>query len=71
VFEEELAERCILLGCKPGGTVLDPFAGTSTTGMAAVRHDRSYVGIEIVDEWKETAKNRLLLARPGLSITFC
>jgi DNA modification methylase len=30
-----LAERCIKAGCPPGGTVLDPFAGSGTTLAAA------------------------------------
>jgi site-specific DNA-methyltransferase (cytosine-N4-specific) len=42
-----LAERCILAGCKPSGTVLDPFSGSGTTGLAATRHGRRYVGIDL------------------------
>lgn len=46
-----LAERCILAGCKPGGTVLDPFSGSGTTGLAAARHGRRYVGIDLNREY--------------------
>jgi site-specific DNA-methyltransferase (cytosine-N4-specific) len=46
-----LAERCILAGCKPGGTVLDPFSGSGTTGLAATRHGRRYVGIDLSAEY--------------------
>lgn len=42
-----LAERCIVAGCKPGGVVLDPFSGSGTTGMAAAKHGRRYVGIDL------------------------
>lgn len=42
-----LAERCILAGCKPGGTVLDPFSGSGTTGLVAGKHGRRYVGIDL------------------------
>lgn len=42
-----LAERCVKAGCKPGGTVLDPFSGSGTTGLAAARHGRKYVGIDL------------------------
>lgn len=47
VMPPVLAQRCILAGCKPGGTVLDPFSGSGTTGMAAQRHGRKYVGIDL------------------------
>jgi len=47
VMTAELAERCVLAGCKPGGTVLDPFSGSGTTGMVAQRHGRKYVGIDL------------------------
>lgn len=46
-FPSELPRRCIVAGCKPGGTVLDPFHGSGTTGMVATRNGRKYVGIEL------------------------
>lgn len=51
VMPPELAERCILAGCKPGGAVLDPFSGSGTTGMVAQRHGRKYVGIDLNKEY--------------------
>lgn len=47
VMAAELARRCIVAGCKPGGTVLDPFAGSGTTGMVALKHGRRFVGIDL------------------------
>lgn len=47
VMTPALAERCILAGCRPGGTVLDPYSGAGTTGMVANRHGRRYVGIDL------------------------
>jgi DNA modification methylase len=47
VFPPTLAERCVRAGCKPGGTVLDPFSGSGTTGLAAAKHGRKYVGIDL------------------------
>lgn len=47
VYPITLAERAILAGCKPGGIVLDPFSGSGTTGLAAAKHGRKYVGIDL------------------------
>ena len=47
VMPPQLAERCVLAGCKPGGIVLDPFSGSGTTGMVAQRLGRKYVGIDL------------------------
>lgn len=51
VMPPALAERCVLAGCKPSGVVLDPFSGSGTTGMAAAKHGRRYVGIELNEEY--------------------
>lgn len=51
VMPVSLAERCILAGCKPSGTVLDPFSGSGTTGLAATKHGRRYVGIDLSVEY--------------------
>jgi len=50
-----LAERCILAGCKPGGTVLDPYSGSGTTGLAATKHGRRYVGIDVNADYHDLA----------------
>lgn len=47
VMPLSLATRCIAAGCKPGGTVLDPYSGSGTTGAAAAQLGRRYVGIEL------------------------
>ena len=51
VYPVQLPQRCILAGCKPGGTVLDPFSGSGTTGLAAQRLGRKYVGIDVNAEY--------------------
>lgn len=50
-FPQELARRCIVSGCKSGGTVLDPFSGSGTTGLVAQNNGRKYVGIDINSEY--------------------
>ena len=47
VFPVEIPRRCIAAGCKPGGTVLDPFSGSGTTGLAAGQLGRKYIGIDL------------------------
>ena len=46
-FPKKLIEPCILAGSAEGGTVLDPFFGSGTTGLVAYRHGRKFVGIEL------------------------
>lgn len=58
-YPPKLAERCILAGCPRGGIVLDPFFGSGTTGLAAVKNDRRYIGIELNAEYCKLAKERI------------
>jgi DNA modification methylase len=46
---------------EPGArcTVLDPFAGTGTTGRVAVRHGRDFVGVELSGEYARLARRRI------------
>jgi site-specific DNA-methyltransferase (cytosine-N4-specific) len=60
-----LAERCLLAGCKPSGTVLDPFSGSGTTGLAAARHGRKYVGIDLSREYLDLSL-RTRLSQPAM-----
>lgn len=59
VFPERLVEPCILAGCPEGGTVLDPFAGSGTTGVVAKRLGRNFVGCEINPEYWQMATDRI------------
>lgn len=59
VFPEELPERCIRAGCPEGGSVLDPFSGSGTTGVVALRLGRKYHGIDLNPEYNRQAAIRL------------
>jgi site-specific DNA-methyltransferase (adenine-specific) len=40
-------------------TVLDPFCGSGTTGVVALRHGRQFIGIELNEQYAEIARNRI------------
>lgn len=50
VMAPRVAQRCVAAGCRPGGTVLDPFSGVGTSGWAAQRLGRKYIGIDLSSE---------------------
>ena len=55
----DLPRRCIAAGCKPGGTVLDPFTGSGTTGLAAIGLGRKFTGIDLSPDFARLAAQRL------------
>lgn len=52
-FPEELVQRCLSVGCRMGGTVLDPFAGTGTTCRVALKSGRHAIGIDLSERYCE------------------
>ena len=52
-FPEDLVRKCLEIGCRDKGEVLDPFAGTGTTMKVAVESGRPAVGIDIKPEFCE------------------
>jgi len=72
-FPPKLIEPCVLAGCPVGGTVLDPFCGSGTTGVVAVNNGRNFIGVELNPEYvamaerrieRETAQQRMVLEVP-------
>jgi DNA modification methylase len=57
-FPPDLIRPCILAGCSTGGTVLDPFAGSGTTGMVALDLGRNAVLIELNPEYIQMIRER-------------
>lgn len=55
----QLAEWCGKLICPPAGTILDPFSGSASTGVAAIRNGWHYIGIDAVGEYVDMSRNRL------------
>jgi len=58
-FPVELIERLILSMTNEGDWVLDPFLGTGTSIIAAIRHNRRGAGAEVVPKYIELAKDRI------------
>ena len=55
----DLIEPCVLASSRPGGLVIDPFLGSGTTGIAALRHGRNFIGIDINPDYCLIAEKRL------------
>jgi DNA modification methylase len=55
----DLVEPCVLAGSKTGDTVLDPFTGSGTVGMVALRHGREFVGVELNPDYADLANERI------------
>ena len=58
-FPLELPTKIIENFVPPGGVVCDPFMGTGTTGVACVRTNREFIGIELIEDYFEIAKSRI------------
>lgn len=63
-----LAERCVLASCPLGGLVLDPFTGAGTTGQAALRLGRRFLGCELSPEYAALARRSLEADAPLLDL---
>src|SRR5437667_12538066 len=75
-FPLELADRLVRMFSFVGDTVLDPFAGTGTTLIAAARADRNAIGVEVDSKYARLAKDRLatidqLFRRPVIETIGC
>lgn len=59
MYPPALAEWVAKLVCPQGGTILDPFNGSASTGVAAIRNGWNYIGIEAIPEYAEMSRRRL------------
>ncbi len=48
---EDLLERIVLASSNEGDIVLDPFCGSATTGVASLKHNRKFIGIDLEQEY--------------------
>lgn len=67
----ELMRWCIRrLKLKPGSTILDPYMGSGTTGIAAALEGMNFIGIELDPEYHDIARRRIDDARTSASVTW-
>lgn len=59
----ELVSRIVRVASEPGDLILDPFSGSATTGVAAIQHDRKYIGIDASSRFIEASEKRLAAAQ--------
>jgi DNA modification methylase len=64
----ELMAEIIRVAVPVGGTVIDPFMGSGTTGVACAELDRNFIGIEISAEYMEIARKRIEAAQQQLTL---
>ncbi len=68
-FPEELPHRLIQLYSFAGDVVLDPFMGSGTTAISAIKNNRNYVGYEISRDYIDLANRRIECYQSQLSIS--
>ena len=66
-FPEELPNRLIKLFSFTNDIVIDPFMGSGTTAIAAIKNKRNFVGYEINKEYINLANNRILNLKEKIS----
>jgi DNA modification methylase len=68
VMPEALVEPCVLAGSAEGDLVLDPFAGSGTVGVVAMRYGRNFVGVELNPDYAAIAESRLYDSAPMFNV---
>ena len=64
VMPEALVEPCILATSRPDDTILDPFTGSGTVAVVALRHGRNFIGTELNPEYANIAQQRINESNP-------
>jgi adenine-specific DNA-methyltransferase len=64
-FPVELVERLVLALTKPGGRVFDPYMGVGSAVVAALMHGRMGYGCDVVSEYVEIARQRVMALSAG------
>lgn len=65
---EALMEWLVSQAASPNALILDPFLGSGTTAIAAMRTGRRFIGIEISEEYCQIARDRIAAEQQGLTV---
>lgn len=60
-----LLDRIILASTNKGDIIIDPFTGSSTTGISASRHGRKFIGIDLEEKYLELSVKRYMDVKDG------
>ncbi len=59
VYPESLVETCLLASTQKNDIVFDPFTGSGTTGVVALKNGRKFIGCELVKRYQEMAQKKI------------
>ncbi|MGC8680399.1 MAG: DNA-methyltransferase, partial [Candidatus Micrarchaeia archaeon] len=63
VFPDQIPYDFIQVFCPPNGIVLDPFMGSGSTAVSAVKLGRNFIGFDIVQKYCDLAMKRVSLIK--------
>ncbi len=68
VYPESLVETCLLASTQKDDVIFDPFTGSGTTGVVALKYQRKFIGCELVKYYQEMAQKRIdaIVVQPRL-----
>lgn len=64
-FPVEVPQRCLLALSNPGDLVFDPFAGVGSSAVAALMHERRFLGFELDESYLAAARERIAALKRG------
>jgi DNA modification methylase len=67
VMPEALCEPPIIASSRPGDLILDPFTGSGTVAVVALRHNRNFIGVELNPDYAQIASDRISGDQPMMN----
>lgn len=67
-YNQDLIHKPIIAGCPENGIIYDPFMGTGSTAVAALRRNRKYIGSEMSSDYCKIADKRILPLKTQITL---